>query len=45
MNNNETKEDEYISCWSCNEIVKIEDIKQNDGFCPLCNQEIELDDH
>lgn len=36
---------DYIACWSCDETVSIKDIKYNDGFCPCCNQEIELDDH
>lgn len=41
----ENKEDDCIVCWSCKEVITLRDRSENDGFCPLCNQEIELDDH
>lgn len=35
------KEGEYIVCWSCDEVISRIELCKNDGFCPLCNQEIE----
>lgn len=39
------EENECIACWSCECVVNIKDIRCNDGFCPYCDQEIELDEH
>lgn len=39
----EMSEDEYLVCWSCDEAVSVSSIICNDGFCPCCNQEIELE--
>lgn len=39
------KEDDHIVCWSCDEIISLKERSENDGFCPLCNAEIELDEH
>ena len=33
-----------IKCWSCEAIIELEQLKNNDGFCPECNAEIENDE-
>ena len=35
---------EIITCWSCKSEMKIAALKCNDGLCPLCNCEIDLED-
>ncbi|MGA7587041.1 MAG: hypothetical protein WCB03_13545 [Rouxiella badensis] len=40
----ELSEQEVINCWSCKEMLTIDEHSENDGFCPHCNSEIELDD-
>ncbi|WP_226951000.1 hypothetical protein [Rouxiella sp. S1S-2] len=38
------EEPKVISCWSCKESLTLGQRAENDGFCPHCNNEIELDD-
>ena len=33
-----------FNCWSCRKPVTYEAHMHNDGFCPHCNVEIELDE-
>lgn len=32
---------EVMVCWSCDEQILISELNDNDGFCPLCDAEIE----
>lgn len=32
---------EAMVCWSCDEQILISELNGNDGFCPLCDAEIE----
>lgn len=34
-----------ITCWSCDSDVLIKELSANDGFCPVCDQEVDLNDH
>lgn len=38
------KEDDHIVCWSCDEVISLNDLRGNDGFCPCCDNEIEMDE-
>jgi rubrerythrin len=33
-----------LACWSCKKDMTLMQRSENDGFCPYCNAEIELDD-
>lgn len=33
-----------IDCWSCKSEVEIKTLEYNDGLCPFCNCEIDLED-
>lgn len=37
------KNDNEISCWSCSHEMSYQDRIENDGFCPECNAEIEIE--
>lgn len=36
---------EQISCWSCRQRVSVDDVRQEDGYCPLCDQPIDVEDN
>ncbi|WP_313473155.1 hypothetical protein [Rouxiella badensis] len=40
----ELSKPEVINCWSCEEMLTIGELSENDGFCSHCNNEIELND-
>lgn len=44
VNNEFWINDKDAKCWSCDEISSIRRIRSNDGFCPDCDQEIDLSD-
>ncbi len=33
----------WIYCWCCNKMMTLKERSLNDGFCPKCHAEIELD--
>lgn len=33
----------HINCWCCNHLMTLKQRSLNDGFCPKCHAEIELD--
>ncbi|CNL35442.1 Uncharacterised protein [Yersinia frederiksenii] len=33
-----------VDCWSCKTKVEIKTLQCNDGLCPFCNCEIDLED-
>lgn len=37
--------DDTIVCWSCDADVLIKELSANDGFCPFCDQEIDLSEY
>lgn len=34
-----------IQCWSCKKFINSDLLSLNDGFCPKCNCEIDLEDY
>lgn len=39
-----TEQQPVVTCWSCKNDVEVEAIGHCDGYCPNCNQPIDLDD-
>lgn len=37
-------EPKELKCWSCDKWMSYSQRSENDGCCPHCNNEIELDD-
>jgi rRNA maturation endonuclease Nob1 len=33
-----------VECWGCDKIITLAARSRNDGFCPYCHSEIELDE-
>lgn len=33
-----------IRCWGCEEVSKVDVVYQIDGFCPICNIEIDTEE-
>ena len=36
--------DKYIECWGCKNEVGLRDLSENDGLCPYCDCEINLNE-
>lgn len=43
-NNTEALIVKLIECWNCHKFVSESSIMYEDGYCPICDQPIDLDD-